>query len=58
MKVRGQHFRTIWLNPDDERVVRLIDQRFLPYRFRSRGGPQRRRNGNRDQRKCMFEEPG
>jgi methylthioribose-1-phosphate isomerase len=33
VKVRGQHFRTIWLKPDDERVVRLIDQRFLPYRF-------------------------
>ena len=33
MKVGGQHFRTIWLKPDDERVVELIDQRFLPYRF-------------------------
>ena len=25
MKVRGQHFRTIWLKPDDLRVVQLID---------------------------------
>jgi methylthioribose-1-phosphate isomerase len=43
MKVDGQHFRTIWLKsatadssggePDDEAVVQLIDQRFLPHRF-------------------------
>jgi methylthioribose-1-phosphate isomerase len=33
MKVGGQHFRTIWLNPVNEQVVELIDQRFLPHRF-------------------------
>lgn len=33
MKVGGKHFRTIWLKPDDQRVVQLIDQRFLPHRF-------------------------
>ena len=33
MKVGGQHFRTIWLKPGDNRVVQLIDQRFLPHRF-------------------------
>ena len=33
MKVDGQHFRTIWLKPDDETVAQLIDQRFLPHRF-------------------------
>ena len=33
MKVGGEHFRTIWLKPGDERVVQLIDQRFLPHRF-------------------------
>jgi methylthioribose-1-phosphate isomerase len=33
MKVDGQHFRTIWLKPDDEAVVQLIDQRALPHRF-------------------------
>ncbi len=33
MKVGGRHFRTIWVRPDDEGVVQLIDQRFLPYRF-------------------------
>ena len=33
MKVGGKHFRTIWLKETDERVVQLIDQRFLPHRF-------------------------
>jgi methylthioribose-1-phosphate isomerase len=33
VNVDGQHFRTIWLKPDDEGVVQLIDQRFLPHRF-------------------------
>src|SRR5438876_325836 len=33
MDVGGRHFRTIWVKPDDEGVVQLIDQRFLPYRF-------------------------
>src|SRR5213595_3318023 len=33
MKVSGQHFRTIWLKGENERVVQLIDQRFLPHRF-------------------------
>ena len=33
MKVRGQHYRTIWPDEPDERVIRLIDQRFLPHRF-------------------------
>ncbi|HEY2625654.1 MAG TPA: S-methyl-5-thioribose-1-phosphate isomerase [Candidatus Udaeobacter sp.] len=33
MKVGKQHFRTIWLNPANEQVVQLIDQRFLPHRF-------------------------
>jgi methylthioribose-1-phosphate isomerase len=33
VKVNGQHFRTIWLKPDDEAVVQLIDQRYLPDRF-------------------------
>ncbi|MBA2623562.1 MAG: S-methyl-5-thioribose-1-phosphate isomerase [Chthoniobacterales bacterium] len=33
MNVRGQHFRTIWPKAGDERVVQLIDQRFLPHRF-------------------------
>ncbi|HMG03952.1 MAG TPA: S-methyl-5-thioribose-1-phosphate isomerase [Chthoniobacterales bacterium] len=33
MKVRGQHYRTIWPNELDPRVIQLIDQRFLPHRF-------------------------
>ncbi len=33
MKVGGQHFRTIWLKPNDPRVVQLIDQTALPHRF-------------------------
>ena len=33
MNVGGQHFRTIWLDPANEQVVQLIDQRFLPHRF-------------------------
>jgi len=33
VKVGGQHFRTIWLDPANEQVVQLIDQRFLPHRF-------------------------
>ena len=33
VKVGGQHFRTVWLNPANEQVVQLIDQRFLPHRF-------------------------
>jgi methylthioribose-1-phosphate isomerase len=33
MKVHGTHYRTIWLDPEDDRVVCLIDQRALPHRF-------------------------
>jgi methylthioribose-1-phosphate isomerase len=33
VKIGGKHFRTIWLKPDDESVVQLIDQRFLPHEF-------------------------
>ena len=33
MNVRGKHYRTIWPKPGNERVIQLIDQRFLPHRF-------------------------
>ena len=33
MKVNGQDYRTIWLKPDDDRVVQVIDQTALPHRF-------------------------
>jgi methylthioribose-1-phosphate isomerase len=33
VNVRGQHYRTIWPKGGDERVIQLIDQRFLPHQF-------------------------
>ena len=33
MNVAGRPYRTIWLQPDDDRIVQLIDQRALPHRF-------------------------
>jgi methylthioribose-1-phosphate isomerase len=33
MQVNGQAYRTIWLDPGSERVVRVIDQTQLPHRF-------------------------
>src|SRR5882672_8166504 len=33
VKVGDKHFRTIWRKPDDQRMVQLIDQRFLPHDF-------------------------
>ena len=33
MKVAGQHYRTIWLKPDEPSVVQIIDQTALPHRF-------------------------
>lgn len=33
MKVKGKHYRTIWLKEDDNRVVQIIDQRWLPHEF-------------------------
>src|SRR3989440_8755075 len=33
MNVRGRHYRTIWPKPGDDRVIQLIDQRFLPHQF-------------------------
>ncbi len=33
MNIQGKHYRTIWLHPDDHRVVQIIDQRHLPHRF-------------------------
>jgi methylthioribose-1-phosphate isomerase len=29
----GEHFRTIWLHPDDPAAVQIIDQRRLPHRY-------------------------
>ncbi len=33
MNVCGTHYRTIWLNENNDQGVRIIDQRFLPHRF-------------------------
>ena len=33
MNVDGKHYRTIWLKKDDEKVVQIIDQRWLPHKF-------------------------
>lgn len=33
MKVQGRHYRTIWLDPDDESKVRIIQQCKLPFVF-------------------------
>jgi methylthioribose-1-phosphate isomerase len=34
MKALDDDFRTIWLQPDDPGIVRVIDQRVLPHEFR------------------------
>lgn len=33
MNVQGRHYRTVWLSSRDESVVRIIDQRKLPFAF-------------------------
>ena len=33
MKVKGQHYHTIWIDSTDPSVVKVIDQRFLPFSF-------------------------
>jgi methylthioribose-1-phosphate isomerase len=33
MNVDGKHFRTIWLEERDKRVVRIINQQVLPFKF-------------------------
>ena len=33
MKIKGSDYRTIWLKPEAEQIVQIIDQRFLPYEF-------------------------
>jgi len=33
MNVNGTHFRTIWPDPDNPAIIKIIDQRQLPHRF-------------------------
>lgn len=34
MNVNGKHYRTIWLCPDNDKIVQVIDQPYLPHEFR------------------------
>ncbi len=33
MRVNNKHYRTIWLKEEDDSIVQIIDQRFLPHKF-------------------------
>lgn len=33
MKINGENFHTIWVKKDDEHIVQIIDQRFLPHQL-------------------------
>ncbi len=33
MNINGQHYRTIWPDPDDKTTICIIDQRHLPHEF-------------------------
>ncbi len=33
MKIKGKQYRSIWLHPDNENIVQIIDQRWLPHKF-------------------------
>ena len=33
MKVLGKNYTTIWIKEEDEEVISIIDQRYLPHRF-------------------------
>ncbi|GHU03515.1 methylthioribose-1-phosphate isomerase [Spirochaetia bacterium] len=33
MNIDGRHFRTIWLSEDDPKIVRIINQQTLPFKF-------------------------
>jgi methylthioribose-1-phosphate isomerase len=33
MKVKGRHFETIWIHPENRAIVQIIDQRYLPFEF-------------------------
>ncbi len=33
MKVKNSHYRTIWPDPADNTIIKIIDQRLLPHRF-------------------------
>ncbi|MFA6389471.1 MAG: S-methyl-5-thioribose-1-phosphate isomerase, partial [Patescibacteria group bacterium] len=33
MKTGSQHYRTIWISPDDPKIIQIIDQTRLPHEF-------------------------
>lgn len=33
MKIGSQHYRTIWVSPDDPKIIQIIDQTRLPHEF-------------------------
>jgi methylthioribose-1-phosphate isomerase len=33
MRVQSKNYRTIWLNEENEEVLSIIDQRYLPHQF-------------------------
>ena len=33
MNINGKHYRTIWPAKDDQKIIKIIDQRHLPHRF-------------------------
>ena len=33
MNVNGKNYRTIWLKEDDDTIISIIDQRYLPHHF-------------------------
>ena len=33
MKVNNTHYRTIWPDPGNKKIIKIIDQRFLPHQF-------------------------
>lgn len=33
MNVNGKHYRTIWVNPENQKSIQIIDQRKLPFSF-------------------------
>jgi methylthioribose-1-phosphate isomerase len=33
MKINGKHYRTIWVKEGDDRIIQVVDQRYLPHEF-------------------------
>ena len=33
MLINNKHYRTIWPKPENEKIIQIIDQRFLPHKF-------------------------